>query len=50
MEHISMSFNLKIILAFSVHNTHIVNAVQFKILNRKVFQSNCIQLNLIESN
>jgi len=42
MEYISMPFNLKIILAFSVHNT-----VQFKILNRKCSFS--IQLNPIES-
>jgi len=31
MEYISIPFNLKIILAFSVHNIHIVNIVQFKI-------------------
>ena len=45
MEHISMPFNLKIILAFSVNT--IVNTVQFKILNEKCSFS--IQLNLIES-
>jgi len=43
-----MSFNLKIILAFSVQNTHIVNTVQFKILNGKC--SFLIQLHPIESN
>ena len=48
MEHISMLFNLKIILAFPVHYTHILNTVQFKILNRKC--NFLIQLNLIESN
>jgi len=53
MDHISVPFNLKIILAFFVHNTHIVNIVQFKILNRKCSisiqlhpnSSNWIQLN-----
>ena len=53
MEHISMLFNLKIILAFSVHThcvlcTHIVNTIQFKNLNRKCSFS--IQLHPIESN
>jgi len=48
MEYISMLFNLKIILAFSVHNTHIMNIVQFKILNRKCSFS--IQLHSIETN
>ena len=48
MEHISIPFDLKIILAFSVHNNTIVNTVQFKILNRKCSFS--IQLHLIESN
>jgi len=43
-----MPFNLKIILAFSVQNTHIVNTVQFKILNGKC--SFLIQLHPIESN
>ena len=43
-----MPFNLKIILAFSVHNNTIVNTVQFKILNRKYRFS--IQLHVIESN
>ena len=43
MEHISMPFNLKIILAFSVHCS------KFWIGNA-VFQSNCVQLNLIKSN
>ena len=47
MEHISMPFNLKIILAFSVQNLHIVNTVQFKIFNRKYSFS--IQLNPIKS-
>ena len=42
-----MSFNLKIILAFSVHTTNIMNIVQFKILNRKYSFS--IQLSLIKS-
>jgi len=57
-EHIFMSFNLKIVLAFSERNTHIVNTVQFKILNRKCsfliqlypIKSNWIQLNPIASN
>ena len=38
----------KIILAFSVHTTNIMNTVQFKILNRKFFnpiEPNWIQLN-----
>jgi len=47
MEHISMPFNLKIILAFSVHTNTIMNTVQFKILNRKCSFS--IQLHPIES-
>ena len=57
MKHISMPFSLKIILAFSVHNTHIVNTVQFKIVNKKCnfsiqlhpIESNLIQLNPIKS-
>jgi len=48
MKHISMPFNLKIILAFSVHTNTIVNTVQFKILNKKCSFS--IQLHSIESN
>ena len=45
-----MSFNLKIILAFSVQQTlWILFNSKFWIGNA-VFQSNCIQLNLIESN
>ena len=44
----TVPFNLKIILAFSMHNNTIVNTVQFKILNRKCSFS--IQLHLIESN
>ena len=45
-----MPFNLKVILTFSVHKQHIVNTVQFKILNRKCSFSNYIQLHPIESN
>ena len=40
MEHIFMPFNLKIILAFSVHTNTIVNTVQFKILEMQFFNPN----------
>jgi len=45
-----MPFNLKIILAFSVHNIHIVNIVQFKILNKIKKCNFSIQLHPIELN
>ena len=46
IEHISMPFNLKILVCtFSVH-THFVNTIQFKILNKKCNFS--IQLHPIE--
>ena len=46
----SMPFNLKIILAFSAHPIHCEHFDSKFWIENAVFQSNCIQLNLIESN
>jgi len=48
MKHVFMPFNLKIILAFSVHCEYCI--IQNFGIGNAVFESNCIQLNLIESN